>query len=251
MCQVLGRIVLNLGKRPVAVLRASTESEIGAAFANFGQQRVGALLVLAEAFLSSRLDQLVALADTHSIPAIYFQREFAAAGGLMSYGTDITDAFRAASVYAGRILKGDKPSDLPVQQTTKVELILNIKTAKALGITAPPALFARADDPSRQRGGHLAARGTGAAAGSASGGHALQRVGGAMGRQHGRVPPWARRDRLRGGPQCRDRVALGDTPTRSREPGPYAVNIRLQFPSSGCNHQGAIFSGRRGSHARY
>jgi putative ABC transport system substrate-binding protein len=130
----------------VAVLRASTEGEIGAAFANFAQQRVGALLVLADAFLSSRLNQLVALADTHSIPAIYFQREFAAAGGLMSYGASNSDEFRQAANYVGKILKGAKPGDLPVSQPVKFELVINLKTARALGITVPSALLARADE---------------------------------------------------------------------------------------------------------
>jgi ABC-type uncharacterized transport system substrate-binding protein len=130
----------------LAVLAASTDSEIGAAFANLAQQGVGALLVLADAFLSNRLDQLVALAERHSMPATYFQREFAAAGGLMSYGASNPDEFRQAANYIGKILKGAKPGDLPVVQPTKFELVINLKTAKSLGLMVPSTLLAPADD---------------------------------------------------------------------------------------------------------
>jgi putative ABC transport system substrate-binding protein len=127
-------------------LKASTEDEIEAAFTALLPLRVSALLAFADAFLASQLDKLVALTAQHSIPAIYFQSETVAAGGLMSYGTNIPDGWRQAGVYAGRILKGDKPADLPVLQPTKFELVINLKTAKALGLTVPPSLLASADE---------------------------------------------------------------------------------------------------------
>ena len=128
------------------IANAKTEREIDAAFASFAEQRISALIVTADAFFSGRKDQLVSLAAGHALPTMYWLREFPAAGGLMSYGTSITDAFRAASVYAGRILKGEKPADLPVVQSTKFELVINLKAAQTLGLTIPPGVLAIADE---------------------------------------------------------------------------------------------------------
>ena len=128
------------------VLNASTEPDFDVMFENLTQLRAGGLVVGTDAFFSSRLEQLAALSIRHAVPTVYHFREFAAAGGLISYGGSITDAFHATGVYTGRILKGDKPADLPVQQVTKVELIINLKTAKALGLTVPQSLLARADE---------------------------------------------------------------------------------------------------------
>src|SRR5438034_2416582 len=136
----------TLGVRP-HVLHASTEADFEAAFATAAQLRVAALVIgSADPLFGSHAAQLGALALRHRVPAIYFLREFAAAGGLMSYGGSITETYRLAGLYAGRILRGEKPADLPVQQATKVELILNLKTAKALGITVPLPLSGRADE---------------------------------------------------------------------------------------------------------
>lgn len=128
------------------VENASSESEIEAAFSAFVKQRVRAVTFAADAVFNARRAQLIALAARHKLPAVYFFRAFANDGGLISYGGFDTDAYRWAGIYAGRILKGEKPADLPVQQVTKVELVINMKTAKALGIAIPPALLARADE---------------------------------------------------------------------------------------------------------
>jgi putative ABC transport system substrate-binding protein len=126
-------------------LRASSERDFDTAFATLVQKGAGALVVGADAFFLGQRDQIVALAGRHAVPTIYAQREFAAAGGLMSYGTDLADAFRQQGMYVGRILKGEKPTDLPVQQSTKVELVINLKTAKTLGLSFPLSLLGRSD----------------------------------------------------------------------------------------------------------
>jgi putative ABC transport system substrate-binding protein len=128
------------------VLGASNESEIDAAFRTLVQFRAGGLVVGADPFFDNPTDQIVALAARHAVPAIYVWREFAAAGGLMSYGTDLADTMRQAGVLAGKILKGAKPADLPVQQVVKVGLVINLKTAQALGLTVPMTLSGRADE---------------------------------------------------------------------------------------------------------
>ena len=130
----------------IDVFRAQSEGEIDKAIITIVHERMGALLVASDPFLSSRQEQLVALAARHRLPAIYQWREAPLAGGLMSYGTSRADAQRQMGIYAGRILKGANPSDLPVQQAVKVELVINLKTAKALDITFPLPLLARADE---------------------------------------------------------------------------------------------------------
>jgi putative tryptophan/tyrosine transport system substrate-binding protein len=132
-------------KRQLFAVNARTEGDLEAAFATLAQQRIGALLVFPDVVFTEKHDELVALATRYAIPAIYNFREFPDAGGLLSYGLHFADAFRQVGVYTGRILKGEKAADLPVVQPTKLELVINLKTAKALGLNVPEALLATAD----------------------------------------------------------------------------------------------------------
>ena len=133
-------------RNKILVLRASSESEIDVAFAAMAQQQRDALLVASDTYFISRRDQLASLAASHRIPAIYYLREFAEAGGLISYGNKLPDAYRQVGIYVGRILKGEKPADLPVQQATTFELVINLKTAKALRLTVPNSMQLLADE---------------------------------------------------------------------------------------------------------
>jgi putative ABC transport system substrate-binding protein len=129
----------------LTILDASNDRDIDAAFATFVQRGTAALLAGSSPFMTFHRERLIALAARHALPAVYTLREFAEAGGLMSYGASIADAYRQAGIYTGRILKGEKPGELPVMRSTKFELVINLKTAKALGLDVPPAMLARAD----------------------------------------------------------------------------------------------------------
>ena len=132
--------------RQLHILKAGTEGEIDAAFTALADLRIGALVIGGDPFFTSQGDRLAALTARHAIAAIYEWREFATAGGLISYGPSVTGTYRRAGIYAGKILKGAKPADLPVEQPTRFELVVNLNAAKALGLTVPPSILARADE---------------------------------------------------------------------------------------------------------
>jgi putative tryptophan/tyrosine transport system substrate-binding protein len=130
----------------IVIFNATTPGEIDTAFATISQNRIGALVVAGDSFLANRREQIITLAARHAVPAIYVNREMAGAGGLMSYGNSLADAYRRAGLHTARILKGEKPSDLPVDQATKFELIINLNTARAIGLEFPPTLLGLADE---------------------------------------------------------------------------------------------------------
>jgi putative ABC transport system substrate-binding protein len=135
----------SVGQR-IEIVQASTAHDIDAAFAKLADMRAGALVVSPQALFATQAHQLIALAARHAMPTLYWRREFAEAGGLMSYGSNLADAIHVVGVYAGRILKGEKASELPIQQPTKFELVVNVKAAKAIGLTIPESFLARADE---------------------------------------------------------------------------------------------------------
>jgi putative tryptophan/tyrosine transport system substrate-binding protein len=139
-------IAANALGQKLVVVGASTPAEIDAAFVKFAGRRIGALFLHSDAYFASRYEQLAALTVRYGIPTIFYVRDFVAAGGLMSYGPNIADAYRRAGVYSGRILNGEKPGELPVEQSVKVELVINLKAAKALGLIVPNTLIGRADE---------------------------------------------------------------------------------------------------------
>ena len=132
--------------RKIQILKASTDREIDAAFASLVQERTGALLIEGDSLFINRMEQILELAARHAIPTMHAFREFVVAGGLISYGNNLMENLRQVGLYTARILKGEKPVDLPVQQFTKIELVINLKTAKALGLTVPDKLLALADE---------------------------------------------------------------------------------------------------------
>jgi putative ABC transport system substrate-binding protein len=136
----------TLGLQTIHVLHASTERDLVSAFGVLTQRRADGLVINADTFFSGKSAELAALAFRHRVPTVSPYREFVMAGGLMSYGVSITELYRLVGVYTGRILRGEKPTDLPVQQATKIELVINLKTARALGIDVPPSLLARANE---------------------------------------------------------------------------------------------------------
>jgi putative ABC transport system substrate-binding protein len=141
----IARGALTLG-RPITILKATNESEIEAAFEGFAQQRIDALLVASDPYFNGERKNIVALAARYKLPAMYEWREFAQAGGLASYGTNLVDSYRLAGVYVGRVLKGEKPATLPVVQASKFEFVINLKTAKTLGLTVPPGPLSAVDE---------------------------------------------------------------------------------------------------------
>ena len=135
-----------LGLQMIHVLQATSEQDLDSAFSTAIQRGAGGLVISPDTFFSGQSAQLAALASSHAVPTISPYREFVTAGGLMSYGGSLVDQYRLVGVYVGRILKGEKPADLPVQQISKVELVINLKTAKALGLSVAPSLLGRADE---------------------------------------------------------------------------------------------------------
>ena len=145
----IAKIVKEAGDalgRSLVIATANTDHEFESAYATVVERRAGGIIIAADPFFNARREELVALSARYAIPAIYEWREFAEIGGLMSYGSRVTDTFRQVGIYAGRILKGEKPADLPVEQPTKFELVVNLKTAKMLGLDVPTAILLRADE---------------------------------------------------------------------------------------------------------